>query len=133
MTRVKLPDRRAAESVSVEHGGTRFTVTIGFYPDGRPGEVFIHGIRTGSNLDALLADACVVMSCLIQHGADPRHLAASMGRLGSVEAVVQGAPQAVQALIEWARQGPPRARVDAVQVSEAPAQVFNGFERRDTA
>ena len=39
--------------------------------------------RTGSNLDALLADACVVISCLIQHGAEPRELAASMGRLGT--------------------------------------------------
>ena len=60
-------------------------VTIGFYPDGRPGEVFTHGARSGSNLDALLADACVVVSCLIQHGAEPRDLAASMGRLGSAE------------------------------------------------
>jgi hypothetical protein len=84
MTRVRLPDRRAAETVELEHGGQRFTVTIGFYPDGRPGEVFTHGLRTGSNLDALLADACVV-SCLIQHGAEPRDLAASMGRLGNAE------------------------------------------------
>jgi hypothetical protein len=58
-------------------------VTIGFYPDGRPGEVFTHGARSGSNLDALLADACVVVSCLIQHGVEPRELAGSMGRLGN--------------------------------------------------
>jgi hypothetical protein len=85
MTRVRLPDRRAAETVELEHGGQRFTVTIGFYPDGRPGEVFTHGLRTGSNLDGLLADACVVVSCLMQHGAEPRDLAASMGRLGNTE------------------------------------------------
>jgi hypothetical protein len=60
-------------------------VTIGFYPDGRPGEVFTHGIRSGSNLDALLADACVVVSCLIQHGVEPHEIAASMGRLGNAE------------------------------------------------
>jgi hypothetical protein len=85
MTRVRLPNRRAAETVELEHGGQRFTVTIGFYPDGRPGEVFTHGARSGSTLDALLADACVVVSCLIQHGAEPRELAASMGRLGNAE------------------------------------------------
>jgi len=85
MTRVRLLDRRAAETIQLEHGGTRFVVTIGFYPDGRPGEVFTHGIRTGSGLDALLADACVVISCLIQHGVAPQDLAASMGRLGSTE------------------------------------------------
>ena len=85
MTRVRLPDRRFAETVSLEHDGARFMVTIGFYPDGRPGEVFTHGARSGSNLDALLADACVVVSCLIQHGIEPRDLSASMGRLGNAQ------------------------------------------------
>ena len=85
MTRQRLPDRRIAETVALVHGGARFMVTIGFYPDGRPGEAFTHGARSGSNLDALLADACVVISCLIQHGVEPRDLAASMGRLGSAE------------------------------------------------
>ena len=83
MTRVRLPDRRFAETVMLEHDGTRFMVTIGFYPDGRPGEVFTHGARSGSNIDALLADACVVVSCLIQHGVEPQRLAGSMGRLGN--------------------------------------------------
>jgi hypothetical protein len=85
MTRQRLPNRRPAETVELEHNGSRFTVTIGFYPDGRPGEVFTHGIRSGSNLDALLADACVVVSCLIQHGVEPREIASSMGRLGDAE------------------------------------------------
>jgi hypothetical protein len=83
MTRTRLPDRRTAETITLEHDGKRFMVTIGFYPNGRPGEVFTHGARSGSALDALLADACVVVSCLIQHGVDPRDLANSMGRLGN--------------------------------------------------
>ena len=85
MTRTRLPDRRAAETVKLEHGGQRFTVTVGFYPDGRPGEVFTHGMRTGSALDALLADACVLVSLLVQHGVEPGELASSMGRLGGSE------------------------------------------------
>lgn len=85
MTRQRLPDRRAAETIQLEHAGQRFTVTIGFYPDGRPGEVFTHGMRTGSTLDALLADACVLLSLLMQHGVESRELASSMGRLGSSE------------------------------------------------
>ena len=52
---------------------------------------------------------------------------------GSVEAVAQGAPDAVQALIDWARRGPPRAQVSAVRVSPAPAPAGTGFEQRDTA
>ena len=82
MTRARLPERRPAETSEIEHGGMRFAVTIGFYPDGRPGEVFTHGAKTGSTIDGLLDDACVVVSLLIQHGVEPRTLAQSMGRLG---------------------------------------------------
>ena len=85
MTRARLPNRRFAQTVELEHGGARFTVTVGFYPDGRPGEVFTHATRTGSTLDALLADACVVVSQLLQHGVEPAELAASMGRQGNAE------------------------------------------------
>ena len=35
---------------------------------------------------------------------------------GSVEAEVEGAPGAVEALIAWARRGPPAARVTDVEV-----------------
>ena len=85
MTRTRLPNRRLAETVHLEHNGARVMVTVGFYADGRPGEVFTHGARSGSSLDALLADACVVVSSLLQHGVDPRALAESMGRLRNAE------------------------------------------------
>jgi hypothetical protein len=42
-------------------------------------------MRSGSTLDALLADACVVVSLLLQHGVEPADLVASMGRLGKTE------------------------------------------------
>lgn len=38
---------------------------------------------------------------------------------GSVEAVVQGEQVAVETLIDWARRGPPAARVDRVDVEVA--------------
>lgn len=48
---------------------------------------------------------------------------------GSVEAVVQGSPAAVEAIVRWARRGPPNAEVTEVDI--APAQgVFNAFEVR---
>ena len=52
-------------------------------------------------------------------------------RDGSVEAVVDGAPSAVLAMIEWARRGPPSALVTGVQVSEHPGS-FTSFERLRT-
>jgi len=48
---------------------------------------------------------------------------------GSVEAVIQGSDAAVDALIAWARSGPPQARVERIELSEAHGQ-FKGFEKR---
>ena len=49
---------------------------------------------------------------------------------GAVEAVFEGEPTAVQALIEWTRQGPPRARVIKLEViEEEPRGEFGFFVR----
>jgi acylphosphatase len=48
---------------------------------------------------------------------------------GSVEALVQGEPAAVEAVVAWARRGPPLARVTAVDVDEAPHAPVRGFRR----
>lgn len=37
---------------------------------------------------------------------------------GDVEATFEGTPTAVEALLAWCREGPPRARVDAVSVHD---------------
>ena len=56
---------------------------------------------------------------------------------GSVEVLVAGPAAACEALIRWARCGPPGAWVDAVDVaevsSEAHAQIGPGFEQTGTA
>lgn len=52
-------------------------------------------------------------------------------RDGGVEAVVDGEKEAVEAIIAWARRGPPSARVTDVQVSEHPGS-FGSFERLPT-
>lgn len=47
---------------------------------------------------------------------------------GRVEAVLEGEREAVEAVIEWARRGPPRARVEGVDVSwEDYRGEFDGF------
>ena len=58
-------------------------MTIGFDVDRDTiGEVFTHGAKVGSAMDAILDDACVALSLLLQHGVEPAALAGSMGRLG---------------------------------------------------
>jgi acylphosphatase len=52
---------------------------------------------------------------------------------GSVEALLQGTPQAVAALIDWARQGPPGSRVSALADASAEHEPAHaGFELRPT-
>lgn len=53
---------------------------------------------------------------------------------GSVEALVAGQQQAVQALIDWSHQGPPAARVDSVEQSAPmlPVEPLQPFAQRET-
>ncbi len=52
---------------------------------------------------------------------------------GSVEALVHGGAPAVQALVDWARRGPPQALVERVDVADAEPQTLPPFEQRATA
>jgi acylphosphatase len=49
---------------------------------------------------------------------------------GAVEASFEGEDEAVDAMIEWARRGPPRATVDAVDVTDEEPQGDRGFSAR---
>jgi acylphosphatase len=49
---------------------------------------------------------------------------------GSVEAVFEGPPTEVEAMVEFCRRGPSRAEVAAVDVSEEPPEGLTGFEVR---
>jgi acylphosphatase len=51
---------------------------------------------------------------------------------GSVEAVVQGSPDAVEAMVAWARRGPGAAKVESLEVTPAEGE-FASFEARPTA
>ncbi len=83
MPRERLPTRRQAETVDLWHGGRRYHLTVGEYPDGSPGEVFVHGATPGSDVDLLCDDIGVLVSRLLQHGDSPAALAAGIGRLGN--------------------------------------------------
>ena len=50
-----------------------------------------------------------------------------------MEALVQGEAAAVESLVEWARRGPPGARVDALRSEPADGEpAAAGFDLRPT-
>lgn len=51
---------------------------------------------------------------------------------GTVEAVVHGSPEAVEAMVRWARRGPEHALVESLDVTEATG-TFAAFEKRPSA
>jgi len=52
---------------------------------------------------------------------------------GSVEAVIEGAPEVVDAVIAWCRKGAPASRVDELKVyEEPPTAEFTDFDIRYT-
>ena len=100
MARDRLPARRQSETVDLWHGGQRYHVTVGQYPDGRVGEVFLSGAKSGSDVDGLCADVGVLVSRLLQHGDTSASMASGMGRLGDRKTPASFAGAVVDLLVK---------------------------------
>ena len=81
LTRVRLPNRRLALIETLEAAGQVFDAAVGFDLRGQPRELFLKASKEGSMLNALLADAAVVISVALQHGVPAEALSKSVGRL----------------------------------------------------
>jgi hypothetical protein len=68
MARERLPNRHACETAEFTHGGRTYTYQIGRYEDGRIGEVFLCGAKSGSDVEAALRDGSIMFSQLLQFG-----------------------------------------------------------------
>ena len=66
--RLRLPNRRAAIAFELEHQGQRFRCHVGFN-EGEIGEIFLDAAKQNSAIDAFGADAAILISLLLQHGA----------------------------------------------------------------
>lgn len=51
---------------------------------------------------------------------------------GGVEAAFEGPPADVRTMVEWAKVGPPMARVDRIEVHDEAPEGLVGFEVRPT-
>ena len=66
--RERLPNRRYSATMDMRHADKDFSVSIGFYPDKRPAEVFISGPKAGTDMDAIARDGAVLLSLALQYG-----------------------------------------------------------------
>ena len=85
-----FPQRRAAETFDLRFWSQNFTVTVGFYADGTPGEVFIDGCKTGGDVEAVARDAAVTLSLGLQHGVPIESIRHAVTRNGA-----SGAPASI--------------------------------------
>jgi hypothetical protein len=78
MTRRRLPQRRAAVAFAFNHGG--FRANVGLYPEGGIAELFLNSSKPDSTLDGFAADAAILISLLLQHGATPAEIGHALRR-----------------------------------------------------
>lgn len=75
--RSRLPTRRRAETLTARVAGHKLHLTLGYYADGRLGEVFIDLHKVGSFSRGMLHSLARLLSCALQYGV-PADVLASM-------------------------------------------------------
>jgi len=66
--RRRLSDERDSKTHKFSIGGHEGYITVGLYPDGSPGEVFITSSKQGSTINGLLDAAATLISICLQYG-----------------------------------------------------------------
>jgi ribonucleoside-diphosphate reductase alpha chain len=78
--RLRLPNRREAVTFELEVAGLRYTCTVGRFPDGSIGELFLTNHKSNSAADTNARDSAITFSIAIQHGADPETIRRALCR-----------------------------------------------------
>jgi len=66
--RRRLPNRRSHLAIDFEVNGQNYTVGVGLFQDGTPGELFLTARKYGSAAGIAAGDAAVATSIALQHG-----------------------------------------------------------------
>jgi ribonucleoside-diphosphate reductase alpha chain len=67
--RRKMPPRRNSTTYGLSIAGQKLFLTVGFYPDGKVGEIFLNLDRDGSTLSSVIDSFCIAFSFALQWGA----------------------------------------------------------------
>ena len=79
--RERLKNRHHNRRYRFNFGGHRYYGEIGFYPDWRPGELFLDCGKAGTDMQHMARDLAVAVSLGLQHGMTLEQLRASVTRL----------------------------------------------------
>jgi ribonucleoside-diphosphate reductase alpha chain len=66
--RRRLPDERAALTHKFQVAGHEGYITVGLYPDGQPGEIFLKMAKEGSTVSGLMDSLATMTSLSLQYG-----------------------------------------------------------------
>lgn len=70
-----------------------YTATIGYYPDGTIGDVFVRSGKAGSHSSILLLEASIALSMAFQYGASASAMLKSMPHTGEIGSSALGDPE----------------------------------------
>lgn len=81
MSRELLPQRRASETFEFTFAGQhRYVATLGYYEDGRLGEVFLSAAKRSTELDIAARDQAILLSFALQNGVTVESIRSAMTR-----------------------------------------------------
>jgi hypothetical protein len=104
-SRRRLPDRRMSLNLEFAHAmqpgeaPRLYQLTIGFYADGQVGEIFLDGVKVGSNLETHLDDGATLASRCLQHGDSAGDLSSRLAKASVIR-------EALRLAAELERAGP---------------------------
>lgn len=73
-----LPSRYECETTKVKVGNNSWFVNVGFYPDGRVGDINLKTAKAGSDHQQMMHLLGISMSLALQHGATVQELVGLM-------------------------------------------------------
>src|SRR5947207_14738481 len=69
-----LPSDRTAVTHKFDINGHEGYITVGLYPDGQPGEIFLKMAKEGSTVSGLMDSFATTVSVVLQYGVPVRDL-----------------------------------------------------------
>lgn len=91
----RIKNRRVSMTLQTDLNGHAAAVTIGYDQRERPFEVFVSLEKSKGDLEAIVQDACILASKLMQRGVDIKELSKSIGRHSVIGHVLHTASEAL--------------------------------------